>query len=275
MSNVYWFVRMNLRHPRVAVFGIWGLVAAFRRHRGRRVDHRGRRAATAAGARAGDCRVDRHDDPGGDRDAADRRARADTDPRTSTSDRDASTRSSSSRCGTPSWRSSRGRSTCRSRSSRWRSASSGSCRAIASGSRCCRRTARSSRPTPSRADRTSAAPGRVPELVFRTERTALGTVVRSREPLTSSRHQRGGRRLPGRQRAPQRRASASALMVPLVAKGRAVGTLNVVVAAEERVSAAAHRRADADRRDLRGRLRRAAAPDRGRQIPVDGVDVGG
>jgi len=65
-----------------------------------------------------------------------------------------------------------------------------------------------------------------PELVFRTERTALGTVVRSREPLNIADTSEG---------APDfldvnllhSSGLASALMVPLVAKGRAVGTLNV------------------------------------------------
>jgi transcriptional regulator with GAF, ATPase, and Fis domain len=64
------------------------------------------------------------------------------------------------------------------------------------------------------------------ELVFRTERTALGTVVRSRQPLNIS---------DTSEDAPDfldvnllhSSGLGSALMVPLVAKGRAVGTLNV------------------------------------------------
>lgn len=65
-----------------------------------------------------------------------------------------------------------------------------------------------------------------PELVFKTERTALGTVVRSREPLIINDTSEG---------APDfldvnllhSSGLGSALMLPLVAKGRAVGTLNV------------------------------------------------
>ncbi len=65
-----------------------------------------------------------------------------------------------------------------------------------------------------------------PELVFKTERTALGTVVRSREPLNITDTTEG---------APDfldvnllhSSGLGSALILPLVAKGRAVGTLNV------------------------------------------------
>jgi signal transduction protein with GAF and PtsI domain len=64
------------------------------------------------------------------------------------------------------------------------------------------------------------------ELVFRTERTALGTVVRSREPLNIS---------DTSEEAPDlldvnllhSSGLGSALILPLVAKGRVVGTLNV------------------------------------------------
>ncbi len=66
-----------------------------------------------------------------------------------------------------------------------------------------------------------------PEIVFKTDRTALGTVVRSCEPLVI--HDTS-------ELAPDfldinvlhSAGLKSALMVPLVAKGRAVGTLNVV-----------------------------------------------
>lgn len=65
-----------------------------------------------------------------------------------------------------------------------------------------------------------------PELVFKTERTALGTVVRSREPLNIS---------DTSEAAPDlldvnllhSSGLGSALILPLVAKGRVVGTLNV------------------------------------------------
>ena len=66
-----------------------------------------------------------------------------------------------------------------------------------------------------------------PDVVFKTERTALGTVVRSREPLLIDDTSVG---------APDfldinvlhSSGLSSALILPLVAKGRAVGTLNVV-----------------------------------------------
>jgi transcriptional regulator with GAF, ATPase, and Fis domain len=65
-----------------------------------------------------------------------------------------------------------------------------------------------------------------PELVFRTERTALGTVIRSRTPLNIT---------DTTEDAPDfldvnllhSSGLGSALILPLVAKGRAVGTLNV------------------------------------------------
>jgi signal transduction protein with GAF and PtsI domain len=65
-----------------------------------------------------------------------------------------------------------------------------------------------------------------PEVVFKIERTALGTVVRSREPLNIGDTSEG---------APDfldvnllhSSGLASALLLPLVSKGRAVGTLNV------------------------------------------------
>ena len=66
-----------------------------------------------------------------------------------------------------------------------------------------------------------------PDVVFKIERTALGRVVRSREPLVINDTSDG---------APDfldinvlhTAGLGSALMLPLVAKGRAVGTLNVV-----------------------------------------------
>ena len=65
-----------------------------------------------------------------------------------------------------------------------------------------------------------------PELVFRTERTALGTVIRSREPLNISDTSEGA---PDFLDVNLLHSSGleSALILPLVAKGRAVGTLNV------------------------------------------------
>ena len=66
-----------------------------------------------------------------------------------------------------------------------------------------------------------------PEIVFKTEGTAVGSVVRSREPLIIN---------DTRERAPDlldvnvlhTAGVGSALIVPLLAKGRAVGTLNVM-----------------------------------------------
>ena len=66
-----------------------------------------------------------------------------------------------------------------------------------------------------------------PEVVFKTDRTAIGSVVRSREPLLLT---------DTRERAPDyldvnvlhSAGFGSALIMPLISKGRAVGTLNVV-----------------------------------------------
>ena len=138
------------------------------------------------------------------------------------------------------------------------SASRGSCRAIASAWRCCRRTARSSRPTPRACTKKSGARGRGPRSSSRSSAPILGQVVRSREPLIIADIR-------------PRRADfldanilmtsgfESALLVPLVSRGRAVGTLNVVSRRPGSVHAAARRRAAADRRDPRRRLGRAAA----------------
>lgn len=66
-----------------------------------------------------------------------------------------------------------------------------------------------------------------PDLVFKTEGTALGTVVRSREPLIindTSVHASDFLDINVLHTA----ALSSALILPLIAKGRAVGTLNVV-----------------------------------------------
>ncbi len=65
-----------------------------------------------------------------------------------------------------------------------------------------------------------------PEVVFKTERTALGTVIRSREPLNITDTSEGA---PDFLDVNLLHSSGlqSALILPLVAKGRAVGTLNV------------------------------------------------
>ena len=65
-----------------------------------------------------------------------------------------------------------------------------------------------------------------PEVVFKVERTALGTAVRSREPLNIADTSEGA---PDFIDVNLLRSSGlmSALVLPLVAKGRAVGTLNV------------------------------------------------
>ena len=66
-----------------------------------------------------------------------------------------------------------------------------------------------------------------PEVVFRIERTVLGSVVRSREPMIiADISQTAGDFLDAN--VLHSSGFASALMVPLVSKGRAVGTLNLV-----------------------------------------------
>jgi signal transduction protein with GAF and PtsI domain len=65
-----------------------------------------------------------------------------------------------------------------------------------------------------------------PELVFKTERTALGTVIRTREPLNITDTSEGAADFLDVNLL-HSSGLGSTLMVPLVAKGRAVGTLNV------------------------------------------------
>jgi len=66
-----------------------------------------------------------------------------------------------------------------------------------------------------------------PEIVFRAERTALGNVVRSREPLIVGSTRESSQDYLD-MNVLHNAGFASALFVPLVSKGRAVGTLNVV-----------------------------------------------
>jgi transcriptional regulator with GAF, ATPase, and Fis domain len=66
-----------------------------------------------------------------------------------------------------------------------------------------------------------------PEVVFKTERSALGTVVRSREPLLLGDTAAGAADFLD-VNVLHTAGFHSALLVPLVTKGRAVGTLNVV-----------------------------------------------
>ena len=119
-----------------------------------------------------------------------------------------------------------------------------------------------------------APPRPRPEVVFKVERTVIGSVVRSREPLIVDDIEDGGARLSRCERAASPPGFGSALIVPLVSNGRAVGTLNVVSRAAATRSTSRHvDAAAADRRDLRGRLGRAAAPACRRQAPDDGSDV--
>jgi transcriptional regulator with GAF, ATPase, and Fis domain len=66
-----------------------------------------------------------------------------------------------------------------------------------------------------------------PDVVFKTDRTALGSVVRSREPLIIDDTSVGASDFLDIN-VLHTAGLASAIIVPLVAKGRAVGTLNVV-----------------------------------------------
>jgi Transcriptional regulator containing GAF, AAA-type ATPase, and DNA binding domains len=66
-----------------------------------------------------------------------------------------------------------------------------------------------------------------PDIVFKIDRTALGTVVRSREPLLIADTSEGAADFLDIN-VLHTAGLGSALMVPLVAKGRGVGTLNVV-----------------------------------------------
>jgi transcriptional regulator with GAF, ATPase, and Fis domain len=66
-----------------------------------------------------------------------------------------------------------------------------------------------------------------PEIVFKIERTALGSVVRSREPLIIDDTSEGAADFLD-VNVLHSAGLGSAVIVPLVAKGRAVGTINVV-----------------------------------------------
>lgn len=66
-----------------------------------------------------------------------------------------------------------------------------------------------------------------PEVVFKAERTALGTVVRSREPLLMNDTREGAQDFLDIN-VLHTAGFGSAVIVPLVAKGRAVGTINLV-----------------------------------------------
>jgi signal transduction protein with GAF and PtsI domain len=66
-----------------------------------------------------------------------------------------------------------------------------------------------------------------PEIVFKADRTAIGSVVRSREPLIINDTSEGASDYLD-VNVLHSAGLASAIIVPLVAKGRAVGTLNVV-----------------------------------------------
>lgn len=66
-----------------------------------------------------------------------------------------------------------------------------------------------------------------PEIVFKTDRTALGSVVRSREPLVVNDTREGAQDFLDIN-VLHTAGFGSAVLVPLVAKGRAVGTINLV-----------------------------------------------
>lgn len=66
-----------------------------------------------------------------------------------------------------------------------------------------------------------------PDIVFKTERTALGSVVRSREPLVINDMREGAQDFLD-VNVLHTAGFGSAVLIPLVAKGRAVGTLNLV-----------------------------------------------
>lgn len=66
-----------------------------------------------------------------------------------------------------------------------------------------------------------------PEIVFKADRTALGSVVRSREPLVINDTREGAQDFLDIN-VLHTAGFGSAVMVPLVAKGRAVGTINLV-----------------------------------------------
>ena len=138
-----------------------------------------------------------------------------------------SIRSSSSRFVTPSCRSFPDRLTCHWHSRRWRSESFAWFPATASASPCCPTTARSSRPTRRRVNLVERRARPRPDVVFKAERTALGAVTRSREPLIIDDTSVGAADFLDIN-VLHTAALGSALILPLVAKGRAVGTLNAV-----------------------------------------------
>ena len=67
-----------------------------------------------------------------------------------------------------------------------------------------------------------------PEIVFKVDQTVLGSVVRSREALIVARHRRWRRADFLDANILHTSGFGSALIVPLVSKGRVVGTLNLV-----------------------------------------------
>ena len=73
-----------------------------------------------------------------------------------------------------------------------------------------------------------------PDIVFKVERTVIGSVVRSREPMIIADIETAA---PDYLDANVLHTSGfgSVLIVPLVSKGRAVGTLNLVARAKQRV----------------------------------------
>ena len=101
---------------------------------------------------------------------------------------------------------------------------------------------------------------------------------RQRRPLARGadrrRHLAGGGAISSTRTSSTRPVSRSALIVPLVSKGRVVGTLNLVQRAKNAYRPEHVSGDPADRRDLRRRRHRAAAAGRARQVPVDGSDVG-
>ena len=168
------------------------------------------------------------------RPAGSRRCRAVSRRQEQEHTRHARPKSTSSRRRTRCSRSSRARSTCRWPSRRWRPRSPGSCRAIASASRCCREDGREFQTYTARVQQDERRSRPRPEIVFKVERTVLGGVVRSREPLIIDDIKAAApdfldanilHTLGIQVRAP----------VPLVSKGRAVGTINVVSRQPERV----------------------------------------
>ena len=112
-----------------------------------------------------------------------------------------------------------------------------------------------------------------PEIVFKVERTILGGVVRSREPMIIN---------DIKEAAPDyldanillTSGFKSALLMPLVSRGRAVGTLNVVSRQPKAFGQAHIDALHPIAGDPRRRVGRAAAAHDARQAPDDGSDVG-